>query len=162
MNLITPISRSELHLIRDLARAIWPLVYSEMISKEQMDYMLNWMYDVELLQEKFDRGELFFTYLNEHKPIGYLHVEPVGNISLKIQKLYVHPEFHGQGIGRKFIDHARNIANEKKLPLLELQVNRNNPAVNFYKKLGFYVFEEKDFDIGQGYFMNDYVMRMTV
>jgi len=31
-------------------------------------------------------------------------------------------------------------------------------AKNFYEKLGFVVIEEKDFDIGNGHFMNDYVM----
>lgn len=160
--MITPISRTELHIIHDLARKIWPLVYTEMISAEQMDYMLNWMYDVELLQAKFDAGELFFSYVSEGDPIGYLHLEPVGNDSLKIQKLYVHPEFHGLGIGRSFIEHAARIAKERNLHLLELQVNRNNPAVAFYKRLGFSVVEEKDFDIGGGYFMNDYVMRCSV
>ena len=41
---------------------------------------------------------------------------------------------------------------------LQLQVNRNNNAKSFYEKLGFAVIEEADFDIGNGYIMNDFVM----
>ena len=35
-------------------------------------------------------------------------------------------------------------------------------ARNFYEKLGFVIIEEKDFDIGQGFFMNDYVMEKKI
>ena len=42
---------------------------------------------------------------------------------------------------------------------LDLFVNRTNPAVHFYKKRVFIV-EEVDLDIGNGYFMNDYRMKL--
>ena len=45
---------------------------------------------------------------------------------------------------------------------LELNVNRKNKAINFYKKYGFTILKEEDIDIGEGYFMNDYVMGMEV
>jgi len=42
---------------------------------------------------------------------------------------------------------------------LRLQVNRQNyKAVNFYFKMGFIIESVGDFDIGGGYFMNDFVM----
>jgi len=41
-------------------------------------------------------------------------------------------------------------------------VNRQNNAKNFYEKLGFVVIKEEDIDIGNGYFMNDYVMEMML
>ncbi len=43
--------------------------------------------------------------------------------------------------------------------ILELDVNRDNKARLFYEKQGFVVYKEKDTDIGNGYMMNDYVMR---
>jgi ribosomal protein S18 acetylase RimI-like enzyme len=45
---------------------------------------------------------------------------------------------------------------------LQLNVNRNNPAKIFYEKLGFAVLNEEDIDIGNGYFMNDYVMQKMI
>jgi len=53
-----------------------------------------------------------------------------------------------------------NHAKENGANTLQLQVNRNNIAVNFYKKHGFKIIAEEDFDIGNGYFMNDYVMEL--
>ena len=42
---------------------------------------------------------------------------------------------------------------------IELTVNRQNyKAINFYFKNGFKIKEVADFDIGNGYFMNDFIM----
>jgi hypothetical protein len=42
--------------------------------------------------------------------------------------------------------------------LLYLNVNRHNKARLFYEKLGFIIAREEDNDIGNGFYMNDYVM----
>lgn len=43
--------------------------------------------------------------------------------------------------------------------VIRLQVNRSNyKAINFYFKKGFVIERAEDFDIGNGYFMNDFVM----
>ena len=45
---------------------------------------------------------------------------------------------------------------------LELNVNRYNKARQFYETIGFVVVKEEDIDIGSGYFMNDYVMNLSL
>ena len=42
--------------------------------------------------------------------------------------------------------------------LLELNVNKSNPATIFYAKKGFKVFKEEILEIENGYVMDDYVM----
>ena len=42
---------------------------------------------------------------------------------------------------------------------MELNVNRNNKALEFYKKMGMHIAESGDFNIGGGFYMNDYIMR---
>ncbi|MEY4595172.1 MAG: hypothetical protein RIQ47_1582 [Bacteroidota bacterium] len=160
--MIRQLQRSELKVVQDLAYEIWPLVYSEMISREQMKYMLDWMYHLDVLTAKIDNGDLFFSYSLENNDIGYLHLELVDEKTIKVQKIYVHPDFHGRGIGRELIQTAIDMATAQGRSSLELQVNRANPAVRFYKQLGFSITGEKDFDIGNGYFMNDYVMRFII
>lgn len=160
--MIRTLSRSELHVVHDLAHEIWPLVYSRMISSEQMTYMLEWMYSPENLIAKFDQGSLFYSYQSDVRDIGYLHLEPVDDQLLKIQKVYVHPDQHGKGIGRELMLFSEETARKLGHDTLELQVNRGNPAVQFYQRLGFSIVDEQDFDIGRGYFMNDYVMRKKV
>jgi ribosomal protein S18 acetylase RimI-like enzyme len=43
-----------------------------------------------------------------------------------------------------------------------VNVNRHNKALHFYEKYGFKIIREEDIDIGEGYFMNDYVMELKL
>ena len=69
------------------------------------------------------------------------------------------------GIGRILLDaaiaHIRSVARGRKASV-ELNVNRNNPAVGFYQHLGLKVLRQGDFHIGNGFYMNDYIMGMEV
>ena len=60
------------------------------------------------------------------------------------------------------IDYILDEIKQKGAKALELQVHRQNKARNFYEKLGFVIIKEKDFDIGNGFFMNDYVMEKVL
>ena len=41
---------------------------------------------------------------------------------------------------------------------MELNVNRNNKALQFYQHMGMRKLREGDFPIGNGYYMNDYII----
>ena len=45
---------------------------------------------------------------------------------------------------------------------MELNVNRSNRAVRFYEKMGMRKLRESDFPIGDGYYMNDYIMGLEI
>lgn len=45
---------------------------------------------------------------------------------------------------------------------MQLNVNRHNPALGFYKHMGMKKADEGDFPIGQGYYMNDYIMSIDL
>ena len=55
----------------------------------------------------------------------------------------------------------KEVRKEKSSNLI-LNVNRNNEAVEFYKRNGFEIDSSEDIDIGNGYFMNDYIMRLSL
>ena len=46
--------------------------------------------------------------------------------------------------------------------LMELNVNRNNKALLFYERMGMRKLREGDFPIGNGYYMNDYIMGLDI
>jgi ribosomal protein S18 acetylase RimI-like enzyme len=52
-------------------------------------------------------------------------------------------------------------AKDNDLAQIRLTVNRGNTSVKVYQSFGFEIEEEVDFDIGNGYFMNDFVMVKT-
>ena len=45
---------------------------------------------------------------------------------------------------------------------MELNVNRYNQAILFYQVQGFKIKEAVDISIGNGFFMNDYIMSKTL
>ena len=45
---------------------------------------------------------------------------------------------------------------------MDLNVNRNNKALHFYEHLGINKLREGDFHIGNGYYMNDYIMGLEL
>ena len=59
-----------------------------------------------------------------------------------------------------FMTVEKYVRKQASLPCaIELNVNRQNPAVDFYLHMGMHIDRQGDFPIGNGYFMNDYIMK---
>jgi GNAT superfamily N-acetyltransferase len=157
---IRAIAADEIFAIRDLAYRIWPGTFADILSPEQIDYMLNWMYDEEMLKQQLSEGHQFFLYEQDGEALGFMGIQVFPENRVKIHKLYVLPETQGQGIGRKFIDFLKTWSEIQGINQVFLNVNRFNKAVEFYKHLGMTVLKTEDIDIGKGYWMEDFVMGM--
>jgi GNAT superfamily N-acetyltransferase len=155
------LERDELSVVKSLAYDIWPRVYDYMISSEQISYMLSLMYNLEKLKQQWDEGVKFVVLEVEGMPQGFLSFEEKDEC-IFLQKLYLRPEMQGQGFGKKMLQVAIDFAIDSKKPSIELTVNRNNKFLEFYMSQGFQIKEEKDFDIGGGYFMNDFILSLAV
>jgi ribosomal protein S18 acetylase RimI-like enzyme len=151
----------ELPILESLARKIWPHTYADIITKEQMDFMLNWMYSTETLVAQQQSGHEFYLISKDNTDVGFIALEQAGQ-ELKVNKVYVLPEIQGCGAGKQLMEKAIERAKVKNCTHLFLQVNRANKAKFFYDKLGFTIRSEEDFDIGNGFFMNDYVMELAL
>ena len=159
---IRPVTIHELPIIRQLAHEIWPIAYREMISQAQMDYMLAWMYSIDSLQQQVSDGHHFFLASDElNQPLGFssYSLTDSGAVPVyKLHKLYVHPHLHGKGIGKALLHHIISILQKTGDCQLILNVNRSNKAVTFYQKIGFKILEQVDNEIGNGFYMSDYIM----
>jgi len=152
-------------LIRNLASQIWEPTYGSILSREQLDYMFEMMYAPEsILNQMNELHHEFFIISKGGEPSGYLSIETVEKDLYEFQKIYSLPSLHGSGIGRFIIE--QGVAYLKSIHpgsfTVELNVNRENPALGFYKHMGFHEHATRDFHIGNGYYMNDYIMRMDV
>ena len=74
-----------------------------------------------------------------------------------MSKLYVLPTAHKQGLGKQLLQEAEQEARRQQLKGIRLNVNRYNPAYQFYLHLGFVVEETIDIPLDK-YMLNDYVM----
>ena len=48
--------KEDVFLVNHLAHKIWPIAFKDILSKDQIDYMLDWMYDVNTLEEQVQVG----------------------------------------------------------------------------------------------------------
>ncbi len=149
---------NDIPLIRELAFKVWPQTYADILSIEQIDYMLEMMYSESSLQKQMSDGCQFIIINDDAAPLGFASYQEVEPSLFKLHKIYVLRSQQGKGAGRFLINHIISNLQQRGNTSLQLQVNRNNSAIIFYKKLGFTVLKEADFDIGNGYFMRDYVM----
>ena len=164
MTTIRSLSLAEMSHVQALAHKIWPVAYKEILSQKQLDYMLNWMYSIESLTQQIEEGHHYFGIFDTSEMVGFLDVQPnhPEEKALKLNKIYVLPSCHGKGFGFQLMQFAIDFAKKQGQKTISLQVNRFNKAKDFYTKIGFTIKEEKDFDIGNGYFMNDYVMEFLI
>jgi len=163
LNSVNIFPTQDVAIIKALAYDIWPKVYSNMISAEQIEYMLNWMYSLETLQDNINNGHQFYLYKENDEALGFMIVQLNSTSNeMKLHKLYVQAESHHRGIGRTFIERAKSIAEEKQQTAIVLRVNKGNPAVDFYTKLGFEITKSEVLDIGGGFVMDDYLMSLSI
>ena len=164
---------SDVGTIERIARQTWPETFENILSAEQIEYMLDRMYRPESLQDQMQRGHIFHLLLiadetqrdeyagrsHRFRAVGYVshELDEVPGAT-KIHKLYVLPEYHGHGLGKELIGKVESIATRAGQFALKLDVNYQNKAIGFYERLGFEKVERFDTEIGQGYLMEDWRM----
>lgn len=164
MTEIRDASFPDIEIIQNIAQRTWWPVYSLILSTEQIEYMLAEIYSTPALDGVMKDGSQRFIVLYEGgvaKGFASYGVWKDQVDTWKIAKLYVLPDQHGKGFGRMLLDEIRHRARQNQIKTLVLNVNRYNPALDFYKRYGFDVLREEDIPIGP-YFMNDYVMHLPV
>jgi GNAT superfamily N-acetyltransferase len=152
----------DIPLIRDMAYKIWPQTYSSILSQEQLEYMLGRLYNEKTLHEQMEQDVEFILAYDGVHPVGFASFGLLTPGVYKLHKLYVLPSQQGKGTGRFIIEQLVKAMKTKGATTLQLNVNRQNKAMSFYEKLGFAVIRQEDIDIGNGYFMNDYVMEKSL
>jgi len=153
----------DIEVIRTIAAETWPDAYLEIIRQAQIDYMLDKMYNRgELLKQLMD-GHIFLIAEDGEKQYGFAGYSIINHEEriYKLHKLYVLPSAHRKGVGKILINEVFNQVKNIGASALQLNVNKNNKAKDFYLKAGFNIKESVKLDIGDGYFMDDYVMEYT-
>lgn len=150
-------SKADVEVIASLADKIWRKYYIDIISIEQIEYMLKSMYSIESLTQQMNNGHQFMIAYKNAFPVAYISISSVNDKNYFLHKFYVDTELQREGVGSRLFDYV--LSGIQSAETIELTVNRQNyKAINFYFKNGFRIKEVADFDIGNGYFMNDFIM----
>lgn len=174
----TPATPTRLSEIRQLAVRIWHAHYPGIITRKQIDYMLDRDYAVAALAESLDNQVCIDLLEVNDEPMGFaawgpspvgafgprLTQLPSAEISeAKLHKLYLDPSFHGQGLGSMLLNHVLDRCRAAGTDLLSLAVNKHNTkAIRAYARNGFTTVQSVFVDIGDGYYMDDFIMARAV
>ncbi len=153
-------SQSDIITIHQLAEEIWWPTYQDILSEEQIRFMLDDMYSLPALQKQVGEGAIFIIAEDESQAIGFGSFSFIGK-RCKIHKLYISPLQQGKGLGKRLLNFIKGEALTAGCNELELNVNRNNKALQFYLKEGFSILKEVDIPYFD-FVLNDYVMRLKL
>lgn len=158
MNLtLVKASTEDIPTIYNLAKTIWHDHYIPIIGAEQVEYMLANMYSSASLTEQMNiKQQPFYLIYLANNPVGFISVS--GAKDMFIHKFYINTSTQRKGLGTEVF--LKLIELYPDATTYSLTVNRQNyKAINFYFKLGFTIERVEDFDIGEGYWMNDFIMK---
>ncbi len=154
---------NDIETIQQIAYVTWPISYEEILSTEQLNYMLNSFYSTNALEKQFNSNHIFLIAEDEEMKYGFASFSNLDNPSIyKLHKLYVLPNTQQKGIGKLLLNYIIQQIKILNGKALLLNVNRNNKAKEFYLHMGFSITDIDDIDIGNGFFMNDYIMTKNI
>lgn len=155
---------TDLNAIQKIANETWPSAFGAILSREQIEYMLEMMYSSVSLEEQINKGHHFLIVKEENDDLAFASYELHYNglPKTKIHKIYTLPTAQNKGIGKLLMNAIIEKAKENQDTTLTLNVNRYNTAYEFYKRLGFEQVGEENIDIGQGYLMEDFIMEKVL
>lgn len=147
--------------IQAIAHETWYPTFGDILSKDQIKYMLEMMYSIDSITEQVaQKGHVFLLAKEGENCLGYAAYETnyKGTNKTKVHKIYILPTAQGKGVGKSLFNEIEKIAKANGNDNLSLNVNRQNKAVDFYEKIGFEKIGIEDIDIGNGFLMEDFIM----
>ena len=154
------ITRNHISAVATLADEIWNQHFVSIIGQQQVDYMLEKFQNAEAIRSQIDTGYEYYIASQDSHSLGYLALVPdetQGKVMLS--KLYLLKDARGQGNGMQLLNFAKERSREVSASVLWLTVNRDNePSIDWYKRKGFIVTREAKADIGNGFYMDDFIM----
>jgi GNAT superfamily N-acetyltransferase len=149
----------QIDVVAGLAHEIWYEYYVAFIGRAQVDYMVSRFQSSGAMAQQLREGYEYFLIERGGMAIGYSAVQPqAADESLFLSKLYLLRDARGAGTGRVCMEFIEQLARSRGLKLLWLTVNKGNPAVKAYERLGFRIAADLMLDIGGGFVMDDYRM----
>ena len=155
-----PLAVGDLSAVTTLARIVWQATYTGIISQEQIDTMLAARYCDAALRQYLDANDRWFDVaLVDGSIAGFCACE-IYKGEYKLDKIYVDPTQQRSGLGGTLIGRAETRGRELGHDTLILAVNKKNAqAIAAYRKHGFSVRESVYINLGNGFFMDDYIMQ---
>ena len=151
--------------IQRLSNEIWKKVYPNVVTLDQIEYMLERIYSHDSLTNQIgDLNHEFILIQWNGENVGYasFSVKSIEEPNrFRLHKLYIQPEMHGNGLGRGILRYIINQILALGAKELELNVHKRNPSYHFYLHMGFIVEQSLVLEFGP-YLLDDYIMSLDL
>ncbi len=154
-------------VLRELSIRTYYETFAHLNTTEDMQVYLDEAFEINKLCGELNNSDSDFFLLYFNNTIaGYLKLNEApsqtdvnDSDALEIERIYVAREFQDEGLGRYLMEQAINIATEHKKKYVWLGVwEKNEKAIHFYEKNGFYEIGTHSFVMGEDV-QTDYIMR---
>lgn len=154
----------DLEYVATLAKDIWTDYYVPIIGEKQVEYMLIKFQSSAAIKSQITEGAEYYLIKTDDKLIGYAGlVLDESREKILLSKLYVSNVMRGKGAGKALLDFIEIKCLNENISFIWLTVNKmNNESINWYKRQGFVLTDEVKSDIGNGFFMDDYIMEKRI
>ncbi|MEP6682348.1 MAG: GNAT family N-acetyltransferase, partial [Parafilimonas sp.] len=102
--IIREANKNDVSIIRELAHKIWPSTYDEIVSSDQLKYMLELIYSESSLQKQFDEQHHFLIIEEDKQAIAFADYSLLKDDIYKLNKIYALPSEQGKGIGKLLLN----------------------------------------------------------
>lgn len=145
-----------------LAAIIWKEHFTPIIGIDQVEYMLEKFQSEHAILEQLTSGYRYFYLTVDEKMAGYSGIHMEEN-AIFLSKLYIAKEYRGMGLSHKFMDYYESLAKKRQLPAIWLTCNKHNQnTLAVYKKMDFVTIREEKTDIGNEFYMDDFILEKKI
>jgi ribosomal protein S18 acetylase RimI-like enzyme len=158
-----PAQIEDAEAIAAMGHDIWLRHYfPEVLSLDAIAYLWQRTLSPQVIRAEMAR-QVVYEWITLNAQIGFLAWHYLPEQRLRLSKLYLLPEYHHRGIGASALAHVKEIAVKLGAKEIFLYVfKKNHQAIRAYLRAGFTIAGEEISDAGQGYFYDDYVMRLPL
>lgn len=157
-------TETDIPLIRGLAEISWNSAYADILSRNQIDYMLSQMYSADEISAHLQNPNYhYYLIFDDNIAVGFIGYEHHYEAeTTKLHRIYLIDEAKGKGCGKKALNFLKKQVSEQGDNRIILNVNKENKARYVYESQGFNIYKEDVFDIGNGFVMDDYLMEIRL
>ena len=100
---------ADCELIHKMAKEVFPATYKEILSPEQLDYMMDWMYAPSNVRKQMEEeGHVYSIAYKENEPCGYVSIQQQEKDVFHLQNICP-PTFSGHALRQFFIQGGNQV-----------------------------------------------------
>ena len=154
---------SDFRQLEPFAASIWEQHYTPIIGADQVAFMLDKYQSAQTMFDQFSAGYKYAVVICGDQKAGYFAYDGKAEKEVFISKLYIHKDFRRRGLGKYILDFIAKEARALGCTAITLSVNKDNSnSIQFYISCGFQTIKAQKVAIGEGFYMDDYVMSCPV